>query len=349
MRGFLIGLLEKQRDLPVSTRPDFRTLEPLLVGDGAGHHFTGLRGIDQNLLLPLVWGERFALLDAQRLEHPHHHPVTLVDRFLLNDLREPLPVGEAAWLFAAPRAARRRDVSGRGWVFSLAVGIDLQSVDEQPGFGRIGIEHTVGGKDVDRWRTKDEIPLRRHVRVVGAENEILSTRALVGAGLAGIGDGPLPEIGEAARRGAGRHFEDQRAGFLQVGKRHDVGRRGVGREEAELVLKGEVVDIVELAGAKLGEMLALPLLHRHQRKGPEVGLAAPLKVDVVEDFRDGGIGRVAVLQFERAEPRCDASGGGEELPVGRGERQAADDCGGENDSSASGQHGCFLAELSGNY
>ena len=349
MRGFLIGLLEKQRDLPVSTRPDFRTLEPLLVGDGAGHHLTGLRGVDENLLLPFGRGERLALLDAQRLEHPHHHPVALVDRFLLDDLREALPVGEAAWLFAAPWATRRRDVTGWGWVFALAVGIDLQSVDERLGFGRIGIEHAVGGPDVHRGRTEDSVALRLHVRVIGAEDQILSTRALIGAGLAGIGDGPLPEIGEAARRRAGGHLEHQRPGLLQIGKRHDVGRRGIGREEAELVLKGEVVDVVELAGAELGEVLALPLLHRHQRQGPEVGLAGPLKVDVVEDFRDGGIGGVAVLQFQRAEPRCDASGGGEELPVGRWERQAADDCGGENDSSASGQHGCFLAELSGNY
>jgi hypothetical protein len=70
-------------------------------------------------------------------------------------------------------------MSCRGWVFSLAVGIDLQSVDEQPGFGRIGIEHTMGGKDVDRGRTEDGIAIRLHVRVIGAEDQILSTRALV--------------------------------------------------------------------------------------------------------------------------------------------------------------------------
>ena len=227
-----------------------------------------------------------------------------MDGFFLDDLRQAFPVGEATRLFAAPRATRRRNVTGWGWVFTLAVGIDFQPLDELLGFGWIGVERTVGRPDVHRGRTEDVIPFRFQLRVVGAEDQIPATRALVGAGLAGIGDGPLPEIGEAARRGAGGNLEHQRTGFLQVGKRHDVWRRGIGREEAELVLEGEVVDVVEFSGTEPGEVLTLPLLHRHERQGPEVGLARPLVIDVVEDLHDGGIGGIAVLQFERAEPGC---------------------------------------------
>ncbi|MFN6191276.1 MAG: hypothetical protein ACK54F_03785 [Planctomycetia bacterium] len=110
-----------------------------------------------------------------------------------------------------------------------------------------------------------------------------------------------------------------------------------GREEAELVLKREIVDVVEFAGSEPGEVLVLPLLHRHDRQGPEVGLAAPLEVDVIEDFRDGGIGGVAGLQLERAKPGCDASVGGQELCMCRGDRQHGEDQGAR--MSAPGMHG----------
>ncbi|MBM3953863.1 MAG: hypothetical protein FJ309_04495 [Planctomycetes bacterium] len=144
----MVGLGEKQGDLPVPARPDFRPFEPLAVGDRPGHHLAGPGGVDEDLLLPLGRRERLALLDAQRLEHSHHHPVALVDRFLLDDLRETLPIREAARLFAAPPAPRRRYVTGRGVAVALAVGIDPQAVDELPGSGRIGIEHAVGRPDV---------------------------------------------------------------------------------------------------------------------------------------------------------------------------------------------------------
>jgi hypothetical protein len=72
--------------------------------------------VDENPLLPVRRGERPALLYAQRLEHAHHHPVAVMDRLLLNDLGQSFPIGEAAWLFAAPRADPlvKRGVSGPG-------------------------------------------------------------------------------------------------------------------------------------------------------------------------------------------------------------------------------------------
>ena len=119
----------------------------------------------------------------------------------------------------------------------------------------------------------------------------------------------MPKVGEAAGCGAGRDLKHQGAGFLEIGKRHDVRSRRVGRQKSKLVLKGQVIDVVGLANIKLREMLVLPLLHSHQRQCPKVSLTGSLVVYVVENFFDRGSRGVAIFQFKFSEPSFDPAGG----------------------------------------
>ena len=206
----------------------------------------------------------------------------------------------------------------------------------------IGIQRAVGGPDVHRWRAEDIVAFGADVRIIGAEDEVFAALAFVGSGLAGVGDRALPEIGEAAGGGACGDFEHQRAGFLHVGKRHDVGRGGVGGEKAEFVLEGEVIDIVEIACAELGDVFLLPLLHDHDGKGPEVGLAGALVVDLVEHFCGGLFGRIAVFEFEFSGACVDRAGGGQLLCERTGEGECT------KSSKQRGERAvCFVTDFHG--
>ena len=213
------------------------------------------------------------------------------------------------------------------WVVALAVGVDAQGINKRFGFQGIGIERAVGGPDVHRWRAEDIVAFGADVRIIWAKDEIFAALTFVGAGLAGVGDRALPEIDKAAGGGACGDFEHERAGFLHVGKRHDVRGRGVGGEEAEFILEGEVVDIVEITCAELGGVLLLPLLHGHDRESPEVGLAGALVVDFVEHPGRRVLSRVAVFEFEFAGACVDRAGGRQFLRERAGERDGSKKCG----------------------
>ena len=309
--GLLIRLGEHQRFFPFPLRPDLRAGKPLLVSDRPGHRLARRGRIGEDFLLPRARCERLPLLDPQRLEHPHHDPIALVDRLLIDDPRQFLPVGKPAGLRAAPCSPGGGNMARGTRVVALCIGIHPQPFDERSGLGRIGVKDTVGREDIHRRGAEYEVTVGLHLGVVGAEDQILPPSSLVGAGLPGIGDRSLPEVGAAPCRRPGRDLEDERPRFLQIREGHDVGGSGVGGEEAELVLEREVVDIVELPCAELRRMLALPLHHRHQGEGPEIGLAGPLEVEVVEELLDGGRGGIAMIELECAEPRCHAAGGGE--------------------------------------
>ena len=73
------------------------------------------------------------------------------------------------------------------------------------------------------------------------------------------------------------------------------------REQPELVLVVEVIHVIELARVEGFALLALPFGHRDVRQGPEVGLTGALEVESVVELGDRFLGRVAVLDLERAE------------------------------------------------
>ena len=149
--------------------------------------------------------------------------------------------------------------------------------------------------------------------MTGAEDKELAALHLLRPESSSIGERALPEINKAARHRPGGNFEDQRAGFFEVWKRHGIGRRGIGGEQTELVLVVEVIHVIELARAEGFALFALPLGHRDVGQGPEVSLTRALEIEGIVELGDRLIGRVAVLDFERADRGLERARGGQFL------------------------------------
>ena len=326
-RRLLRCFLEEERNLPLLVRPHFRAFEAFVVTDGPRHDLAGQRGVGEQSFLPLVGLEGLALFDAERLEHAEHDAVALEHGFFVDDFGQALPVGHSARLFPAPLAAIRRNVPRGRRIFPPAVGINAQCGDRRLRFLRIGIERTMAGPDVHRRRLDNVVALGLDRFVTGAEHEVFPAGAFVGSGLTAIGERPLPEVDDSARHRARRNFDDQRSGFLHVGKGHDIGSRGVGREQAEFVAESQIIDVIQIPRAELGALLLLPLVHGHEGQGPQVGLASALEIDVIVNFFHCLARRISVFQFEFSQTRIHGAGSGKLL------REAAADQHGEQNGN----------------
>jgi hypothetical protein len=62
--------------------------------------------------------------------------------------------------------------------------------------------------------------------------------------------------------------------------------------------EGQIIDVIEIPRAELGALLLLPLMHGHERQGPQVGLASALEIDVIVNFFRRLARRISVFQFE---------------------------------------------------
>jgi hypothetical protein len=96
--GFLDGIdLEHPVPLRSGKRLDSETFSDLAKSVGsfkqhyAAHGIADLRSLFENLALPRIGLKRFALLDAQRLEHGHVEEVALLNRVVVDDRRKTFP------------------------------------------------------------------------------------------------------------------------------------------------------------------------------------------------------------------------------------------------------------------
>src|SRR5262249_30766283 len=96
------------RILPVCAGEDGRAVEPLVEGGDAAHEITHHRRVGENLLLPVIWVEGFALLAAEGLEHGDEEAVARFDRLGLQYPGQVLPVAQVARVLGTPRLATHR-------------------------------------------------------------------------------------------------------------------------------------------------------------------------------------------------------------------------------------------------
>ena len=165
------------------SRPYRRPFKAFFVGDRTGHQLSGSSCLLEDLLLSSSRSKGLALFDPQGLKHPHDHSVSLVNGFFVDDLGQALPISDSARLGAAPFATVRGSMTCRRRILSLAVGIDLQPIDQSPRFDWIRFEHAVGRPDIQSGRTEYVIPLGLDVRIVRTEDQILAPCTLIRSGL----------------------------------------------------------------------------------------------------------------------------------------------------------------------
>jgi hypothetical protein len=105
---------------------------------------------------------------------------------------------------------------------------------------------------------------------------------------------------------AAPHFNNQRPGLGKIGKGDDVGRSGVGGEDAELVEIGFIEYDVRIASAQdgLADMLELSVTDDGQR--PELSLTGPLKVALLIKLLDRLFCRIIVREVVRELELADA-------------------------------------------
>ena len=122
--GLLIRLGEHQGFFPRPIPPDLGAGKPLLIRDRPGHRLARCGRVGEDFLLPRARRKRLPLLDPQRLEHPHHDPVALVDRLFVDDPRQFFPIAEPAGLRAAPWPAGGGKMARGARVLALGIGIN---------------------------------------------------------------------------------------------------------------------------------------------------------------------------------------------------------------------------------
>lgn len=104
--------------------------------------------------------------------------------------------------------------------------------------------------------------------------------------------------------------------FFEIGESDRIRGRGVSREEPELVLEVEVIDIVEIARPEFVALLVLPLTHGHIGERPQIGLNGTLIVQVIIKLRGGGGCGEPIYDVEFAQPRLDRAVRGKALRSG---------------------------------
>src|SRR5580704_9927421 len=110
--GVRVVGVECERVMPAGVRAIHHSSEATLERVSLGHRFADEHRVSEDLGLPRIRFEWFALLYAERLEHRVEETVALVDRFALDDLVEALPIFHSARRHTAPTLAVRRDNPG---------------------------------------------------------------------------------------------------------------------------------------------------------------------------------------------------------------------------------------------
>ena len=158
-------------------------------------------------------------------------------------------------------------------------------------------------------RTEDPVAGRHHLGPAGGKDQVLAAGALVGSGLAQIGDRLLPDVEHAAGGEPGRHLHHQRPLGGQIPEAEGVEGGDVGGEHPRLVLEGAIEQHVAIAHAHGFGLGVVEGLEAHRRQGPEVGLGGALQIEFVVELLGGGLGGVAVLQLQGAQAGGHAGGG----------------------------------------
>jgi hypothetical protein len=158
--GVVLGLLvrfqhDRVRPLPAGPGAGFGLT--LGVAEASRHGFPDHCGLRQDLRLACIGPEWPSLLDAERLDHRHHHAVSLMHGLLVEHLGEQPPELHAVLRPPAPLPIPRRDDARFSGILALRVRVCL--VPGHQGLGRLGIgnQHAERVEDIVRGGLHDSI------------------------------------------------------------------------------------------------------------------------------------------------------------------------------------------------
>ena len=275
----------------------------LVVGDGAGHQVAQLGRLAQDPRLARIGFEGLARRNAQRRQHPEHHPVARRDGLVGVELTEQPPVGEVGGLGRLPEATTHLLVAGHRRIGALVPAVEPVLAHGGLGHGLVGGQAAGAEPHLVAGGAEDPVARGHHLRPTGGKDQVLASGPLVGPGLAKVGDRLLPDVEHTAGCEPGRYLHHQRPLLGQIPEAEGVEGGDVGGEHPRLVLQRAVEQHIAVAHAHGFGLGVVEGLVAHRRQGPEVCLGGALQVEFVVELAGCGGGGVAVLQLQPSQSR----------------------------------------------